>query len=147
MKLPMERADIERILPHRHPFLWLDRVLAVEPGKFCRAEKTMTPEEPFFAGHFPGRPIVPGVIIVEALAQTLGLAIATPSETADGELPPPKIGYLAKADVKFLQIVRPGETLSLEARFLSRAGNLTQMHCIARVGSVTVVEGRITVSL
>ena len=65
--------EIEAILPHRPPFLWVDRVESVEPGVRCVASKRIDPQEPFFAGHFPGEPILPGVFLVEAAAQTAGI--------------------------------------------------------------------------
>ena len=78
--LPLEAADIMRILPHRYPFLLVDRVVELEPGKRAVGIKQVTANEPQFTGHFPGRPIMPGVLMVEALAQTAGVAVLTLDE-------------------------------------------------------------------
>ena len=73
LTLPLDHAAIERILPHRYPFLLVDRVLECHPGHSIRALKNVTYNEPYFPGHFPGRPVMPGVIIIEAMAQTAGI--------------------------------------------------------------------------
>ncbi len=78
--LPLEAADIMRILPHRYPFLLVDRVIELEPGKRAVGIKNVTANEPQFTGHFPGRPIMPGVLMVEALAQACGVAVLTLDE-------------------------------------------------------------------
>ena len=80
LALPLEAAEIMRILPHRYPFLLVDRVVELEPGMRAVAIKQVTANEPQFTGHFPGRPIMPGVLIVEALAQTAGVAVLTLDE-------------------------------------------------------------------
>jgi len=112
-----ELADLRPILPHREPFLFVDRVLKLDPNKSIVAERTLRPEEPHFAGHFPGRPIMPGVLITEALAQTSGLLIGL-SEKLSSAAPPekPKAYFLALANMKFTHPAVPGDVLVLRAK-------------------------------
>jgi 3-hydroxyacyl-[acyl-carrier-protein] dehydratase len=103
--------EIMAIIPHRYPFLLLDRVLELEPGQRAVGEKLVSIGEPFFQGHFPGYPIMPGVLIIEALAQTACVAALSVPEYKD------KIGLFAGIDnVRFKRPVRPGDTLRLEVR-------------------------------
>ena len=107
--LPLEAADIMRILPHRYPFLLVDRVVELEPGKRAVGIKAVTANEPQFTGHFPGRPIMPGVLMVEALAQTAGIAVLTLDEYRG------KLGLFAGIDdCRFKRMVVPGDTLRLK---------------------------------
>jgi 3-hydroxyacyl-[acyl-carrier-protein] dehydratase len=101
--------DIMAIIPHRYPFLMVDRVLEVEAGVRAVGEKLVTINEPFFQGHFPGHPIMPGVLIVEALAQVGSVALLSVPEYQE------KLGYFAGIDrVRFRRVVHPGDTLRLE---------------------------------
>jgi 3-hydroxyacyl-[acyl-carrier-protein] dehydratase len=103
--------EIMAIIPHRYPFLMIDRVLELEPGLRAVGEKLVTIGEPFFQGHFPDYPIMPGVLIIEALAQTACVAALSVPEYKD------KIGLFAGIDsVRFKRPVRPGDTLRLEVR-------------------------------
>lgn len=124
-------ADIKQImsmLPHRYPFLLVDRVLAFEPGKSLRAIKNVTFNEPCFQGHFPGNPVMPGVLIVEAMAQASGLLVQlSASETNKDQ----QLYYLVKVDkARFNRIVGPGDQLILE---------ITQKRMLRRMG---LFEGR-----
>lgn len=112
VKLPIDAEGIAGILPHRYPFLLVDRVVELEPGKSIVAIKNVTLNEPFFQGHFPGHPVMPGVLIVEALAQASGLLIGlSGTHTRGGS----SIFYLAKVDnARFLKPVVPGDQLRLE---------------------------------
>jgi 3-hydroxyacyl-[acyl-carrier-protein] dehydratase len=108
------------LLAHRPPFLFVDEIVALEPGVSCTATWHLTGDEPFFAGHFPGRPTLPGVLMVEALAQTAGLA-ALSADAMAGKLP--LFGGIDKA--RFRRQVVPGDVLTLEAtlgRMSARAG-------------------------
>jgi len=109
-------ADIKGIMdiiPHRPPFLLIDRIIECEPGKNVAAEKGVTMNEPFFAGHFPGHPVMPGVLIIEALAQAGAFCILSVPENKG------KIGFFGAIDkVKFRQQVTPGGVLRLEVEII-----------------------------
>ena len=110
----LTNVDIKKIIPHRYPFLLVDRVIELEPGKRAVGIKNVTANEPFFQGHFPDFAIMPGVLIVEALAQTAGIC-ANAETTGDGS-GEAKLGVFASIDeMKFKYQVTPGDTLRLEA--------------------------------
>jgi 3-hydroxyacyl-[acyl-carrier-protein] dehydratase len=112
---PVEAGDIETYLPHRYPFLLLDRVLSmeIEPEKRIIGVKNVTANEPFFTGHFPGNPVMPGVLMIEAMAQAAGMLAHLAAEV-DGKKG--EVYYLVKVDnARFSQIVVPGDQLILEA--------------------------------
>lgn len=111
---PVEAGDIEKYLPHRYPFLLIDRVLemAVEPEKRLIGVKNISVNEPFFTGHFPGNPIMPGVLMIEAMAQAAGMLAHLDAEIEgkEGEL-----YFLIKVDnARFTQVVVPGDQLILD---------------------------------
>jgi 3-hydroxyacyl-[acyl-carrier-protein] dehydratase len=112
LQLPITSEQIMRLLPHRYPFLLVDKVIALEPGKTIQAVKNVTINEPFFPGHFPDHPVMPGVLILEALAQASGLLVMLSAEQSATN----QLFYFAKIDnARFSQIVRPGDQLILEA--------------------------------
>ncbi|HET7561614.1 MAG TPA: 3-hydroxyacyl-ACP dehydratase FabZ [Rhodanobacteraceae bacterium] len=112
--LPVDAERIAAILPHRYPFLLVDRVIELSAGESIVAIKNVTLNEPFFNGHFPGHPVMPGVLIVEALAQTSGLLLGLSGTASPDERP---IFYLAKVDnARFLKPVVPGDQLRLEVK-------------------------------
>ncbi|TAM96675.1 MAG: 3-hydroxyacyl-ACP dehydratase FabZ [Rhodanobacteraceae bacterium] len=114
VNLPVDAEQIAAILPHRYPFLLVDRVIELVPEQSIVAIKNVTLNEPFFQGHFPGHPVMPGVLIVEALAQASGLLIGLSGTHADRE---DRIFYLAKVDnARFLKPVVPGDQLRLEVQ-------------------------------
>ncbi len=119
-------------LPHRTPFIFIDKVLELRPGELAVCRKTFPPEEPFFRGHFPGEPIVPAVILTEALAQTAGIA-------GGGE----GRGFRLTAikAMKFPGAVRPQEEITLRAEKRGAVGGLWQFDVVARVGERVVAEG------
>ncbi|NGM17827.1 3-hydroxyacyl-ACP dehydratase FabZ [Xiamenia xianingshaonis] len=121
---PCDQEAVKRILPHRPPFLWVSRVIACEPGVRAVAELDVDPTLPLFEGHFPDYPVLPGVIIMEALAQTAAIALLV-DERFEGML-----GLFAGIDkAKFRRQVRPGEVLSLEANIV----RATKRMCAAEV--------------
>jgi 3-hydroxyacyl-[acyl-carrier-protein] dehydratase len=110
IETPLDIREILRLIPHRYPFLLVDRVVACEPGTSLQAFKQVSVNEPFFEGHFPGDPVMPGVLIVEALAQA-GCLLSQLSFDGEGERP---LYYLAGVnDARFKQPVRPGDRLDL----------------------------------
>ena len=112
----MDISEILKRLPHRYPFLLVDKVLACEPGSALTAIKNVTINEPFFQGHFPGKPVMPGVLIIEAMAQTTCL-LATATDTSEAEM----IYLLTGVDkVRFKRQVLPGDQLQLQAELLKR---------------------------
>jgi len=119
-------------LPHREPFIFVDAVLARVPGESARAEKTFPPETPFFAGHFPGAPLVPGVILAEALAQTAGLAAGQQGKS---------FRLAALKSMKFPGPAGPGEVIQLHARKTAVVGGLWQFETKATVDDRVVAEG------
>jgi 3-hydroxyacyl-[acyl-carrier-protein] dehydratase len=132
-----ERDPAALGLPHREPFIFIDTVLAVEPGHSAECRKTFPPEEPFFRGHFPGNPLVPGVILAEALAQTAGIAAGQPGMA---------FRLSAIKAMKFLAPVRPAEEIRLRARKAASVGGLWQFEVSATVGEGTVAEGLIVLA-
>jgi 3-hydroxyacyl-[acyl-carrier-protein] dehydratase len=129
----MEPSDpIRRGLPHREPFVFIDAVVSVDPGKSAICTKRFAASEPFFQGHFPDNPLVPGVLLTEAAAQTAGIAIGQPGKS-----------YLLSAirQMKFMQPVGPDTTVEFTATKTGEMGGLLQFHVSARVDGEIVVEG------
>lgn len=134
----LSNAEIQNIIPHRYPFLLVDRVIELEPGKRAVAIKNVTANEPFFQGHFPGYPVMPGVLIAEALAQTAGIAAAVAEEQKD------RLGMFASIEgMRFKNPVFPGDTLKLEAEILSSKLGVVKARVLATVDGKTAVQGEI----
>lgn len=132
-----------RYLPHRYPFLLVDRVIECEPGKRLVAIKNVSYNEPFFQGHFPGQPIMPGVLIMEALAQATGLLASesAPEEIGEKDL----IYYLVGLDkARFKRPVVPGDQLRLEVEYLRHKRNIWVFACRAGVDGEFVASAEIT---
>lgn len=131
---PAGRDVIEAVLPHRDPFVWVSRVLECEPGVSVKAELDVSPDLPLFEGHFPDYPVLPGVIIMEALAQAASFSILVARE-AEGAL-----GFFAGIDnAKFRNQVRPGGTLTLEATIVKSSRRLCVAEVKASVGDTVCV--------
>jgi 3-hydroxymyristoyl/3-hydroxydecanoyl-(acyl carrier protein) dehydratase len=143
-----ELADLLRLLPHREPFLFVDRVTKLDPHKSIVAERLLRAEEPHFAGHFPGRPIMPGVLIAEALAQTSGLLIGL-SEKLSSTAPPekPKAFFLAVTNIKFTHPAVPGDVLVLRATSDRQFAALHRFNVEATAGRNLIASGSLTLAL
>ena len=129
-KLPIEHDGVLKLLPHRYPFLMIDRVVEYERGKRVLCHKSVSGNEQFFQGHFPGRPVMPGVLVIEALAQAGGvLSHLDLDATQRGGL-----SYLVKVDkAKFSRMVLPGDRLELEVHLKRAIRNMTLYCGTARV--------------
>ena len=137
-RLVMDIRGILSSIPHRYPFLLVDRILELEPSKRIVALKNVTFNEPFFQGHFPGAPVMPGVLIIEALAQAGGLLLSQALEHKG------KVAVLLSLDkVRFRRSVRPGDQLLLEAEAIRVRSTSGHVRGRARVGKDVVAEAEI----
>lgn len=138
----MDVRDIQKIIPHRPPFLLVDKILECEPGKRAVGIKNVTINEPFFIGHFPEYPVMPGVLITEALAQVGAVALLQTEENKG------KIGFLAGLDgFRFRGQVVPGDTLRLEVEITRMKGSIGKGKAVAKVEDKIVAEGEIMFAL
>lgn len=134
--------DALKFLPHGPEFRFVDRLLAFEPGKKGSGQYTVRGDEPFLRGHFPGQPLFPGVLLVEAAAQLAGTVAQS-----DPSIPPmPGLKLTAMRGIKILGTARPGEMIQLEAEILQRLGNLIQARVSAGVNGQPVMQGELTLS-
>lgn len=133
--------QIRELLPHRYPFLLVDRVLEREAGKRIVGLKNVTINEPFFQGHYPTTPVMPGVLIVEAMAQVGGLAVGGAS-TADVL---PLLAAIEK--VRFRQVVKPGDQLIITATVINSRSGVVKIAASAEVDAKVVAEGELTFTL
>ncbi len=138
----LSAQDIQRIIPHRYPFLLVDRVLEIEEGHRIVAEKHVTMNEWFFQGHFPNYPIMPGVLIVEALAQAGAVALLSDSST-QGQIPL----FAGINGCRFRAQVGPGDVLRLEVEFVSRRGPIGKGRARALVGDKLAAEAELMFAL
>ena len=138
----MTTQEIMEILPHRHPFLLIDTVEEMEPGVRVVAKINVTFDEPYFAGHFPGNPVMPGVLIIEALAQTGAVAILSQPEWKG------KTAYFAGIDkAKFKKKVLPGDTLILETEIIKVKGPIGIGKAVARVDGKLACSAELTFAI
>jgi 3-hydroxyacyl-[acyl-carrier-protein] dehydratase len=139
LTLPIEAAEIMRILPHRYPFLLVDRIIELEPGKRVVAVKNVTTNEPQFTGHFPDRPIMPGVLLVEALAQAGAVAVLSLPEYAG------KLALFAGIDeCRFRRTVLPGDQVVLKIEVEKLRGMFGRARGVASVDGEVAAEGLIS---
>ena len=140
--MTLTSEQISELLPHRFPFLLVDRVLELTPGESCKALKNVTVNEPFFPGHFPGQPVMPGVLILESLAQTGALILQSLEEHQH------KMLYLAGADkVRFKKPVVPGDQLINDVKLLWYRRGFGRIIATASVNGEVVAEAEIAFSL
>jgi UDP-3-O-[3-hydroxymyristoyl] N-acetylglucosamine deacetylase/3-hydroxyacyl-[acyl-carrier-protein] dehydratase len=133
----LDIQEVMDILPHRFPFLMVDRILGFEGETKCTGMKTVSINEPYFAGHFPGHPVMPGVLQVEAMAQVASILLMKLAKSAS------RIGYFMSADeVKFRKPVFPGDTLLIHAELTkARSNRIAKAHCSCVVNGAVVSEG------
>ncbi|CAM3312885.1 3-hydroxyacyl-[acyl-carrier-protein] dehydratase FabZ [Brevibacillus invocatus] len=142
MKAPMDSTQIQAVIPHRYPFLLVDKITELELGKRAVGLKNVTINEPFFQGHFPGFPVMPGVLIVEALAQVGAVAMLSMEDNQG------KIGLFAGIDgFRFKDQVKPGDTLILEVEMTRVRGTVGKGHGRAMVNDKVVAEGDLMFAL
>jgi len=136
----IEVKDVMKVLPHRYPFLMIDRVVQLSEDR-CTAIKSVTINEPFFQGHFPARPIMPGVLIVEALAQAAGvLAVEALGLAGSGKL----VYFMAIEGAKFRQPVEPGVLLKLEVEFIQKRSSVCKFAGRATIDGKLAAEASFT---
>jgi 3-hydroxyacyl-[acyl-carrier-protein] dehydratase len=138
----LDVEDIQAILPHRYPFLLVDRVLELEPGKRAVGLKNVTINEAFFEGHFPGHAVMPGVLVLEAMAQVGGVLLLSMTGNEG------KIAYFGGMDkVRFRKPVLPGDSLITEVELLKNRGNVGKVKVVGRVDNQIVAEGEFIFAL
>jgi len=136
--MKLTRDQVLELLPHRPPFLLVDEVEELEPGVRCVATRTLSGDDFWFAGHFPGNPVMPGVLIVEALAQTATIAAASGGDIAG------KIGLFAGIDkVRFKRVVKPGDIMRLEAEIVAVHGPVGRAKVRATVAGQLACRGEL----
>ena len=147
MKTPeagLVSSHILGLLPHRYPFLLVDRVVALDPGTSLEAIKNVTINEPFFQGHFPGYPVMPGVLIVEALAQAGGILVIK----SQPQIPENKIFLFSGIEkMRFRKPVYPGDCLHLHATSIRQKHNIWKMQVEARVDEHIATQGVLTAAM
>lgn len=138
----LNNVEIQKIIPHRYPFLLVDKIVELEPGKRAVGIKNVTINEPFFQGHFPGNPIMPGVLMVEALAQVAGVTMLSLEEYQG------KLGVFTGIDeVRFKRQVVPGDTLRMEVEILAVKRNIAKVQAAAYVGEEVACKGELMFAL
>lgn len=139
--LPISIERIMQMIPHRYPFLMIDRVIEAVRGEHAVSVKNVTINEPFFVGHFPSKPVMPGVLIIEAMAQTSAvLVVDTLGAAAEGKL----VYFMSVEEAKFRKPVVPGDQLHIRAVKERNRGNVWKFACEATVDGKVVAEGVVT---
>ncbi len=140
--ISMDITEIMEMIPHRYPFLLVDKITECVPGKYSKGYKNITINEEFFQGHFPGNPIMPGVLQLEALAQcSAPILLKLPQFKG-------KLALFASIEnVRFKNIVRPGDRLDMEVQLVKLKGPIGKSHAIGRVDGKIVVEADMTAAM
>lgn len=128
--------ELMKVIPHRYPFLFVDRIIEVEEGKRIVGIKNVTINEPYFEGHFPGHPIMPGVLIIEAMAQVGGVLLMGGMTEAEAKV----VYFMSLDNVKFRRPVRPGDQLRFELEITQIRGRVCKMRGVAKVEGDIVAE-------
>jgi 3-hydroxyacyl-[acyl-carrier-protein] dehydratase len=136
VQLPMDIKAILDLLPHRYPFIMVDRILEFERGKTITGLKNVTMGEPFFQGHFPGEPVMPGVLILEGMAQVGSVLAYMSTDSIDGKL----VFFAGLDNVRFRKVVRPGDQLIFKMKLTRQKSKVTKMSGKAYVDDVLVTE-------
>jgi 3-hydroxyacyl-[acyl-carrier-protein] dehydratase len=136
----IEPVELLKLLPHRYPFLLVDRIIEVNADDSCIGIKNVTFNEPFFPGHFPNRPVMPGVLMIEAMAQTAG-AICT-KHTGAGDRPP-NVFFLTVDKAKFRKPVFPGDTIEYHMKKIQQRKTMWWFKGVAKVRGVIVCEAEV----
>ncbi|MBN1848385.1 MAG: 3-hydroxyacyl-ACP dehydratase FabZ [Deltaproteobacteria bacterium] len=145
IKLPLGYEDIIKIIPHRYPFLLVDKITELEPGKKIRGIKNVTANEPFFQGHYPGKPIMPGVLIIEAMAQVGGiLARLSVSGAMEKE---GDIFFMAIDKVKFRRPIVPGDQIIFELEPIRTGSKVWKLSGEAFVDDMMVAEAELMATI
>ena len=135
----IEAKEIMTLLPHRYPFLLVDRVVDLQEGEWLKAIKNISVNEPCFTGHFPGEPILPGVLILEALAQSMGILAFKTHELQGGEL----FYFAGIDDARFKRPVLPGDQMELHVEVLKERRGITSFTGVARVNGEVACEAKL----
>jgi 3-hydroxyacyl-[acyl-carrier-protein] dehydratase len=134
-------ARIMEMIPHRYPFLMVDRLIELDPGESAVGLKNVTLNEPQFQGHFPRAPVMPGVLIIEAMAQTSALLVVeTLGQETEGKL----VYFMSIDGARFRKPVEPGDTMMIHVRKKRRRGSVWKLACEARVDGVLVAQATLT---
>lgn len=141
--MTMDIQEIMALLPHRYPFLYVDRILELEPGERALARKCVSVNEPYFQGHFPGNPILPGVVVTEAFAQVAGVVAlsSAPDRANEG------VALLGLDKVRFRKPIRPGDVMEIEVTKDHERKDVWRFRCEARVDGQKVAEGMLTATV
>ena len=142
MAMQYDSNQIAEILPHRYPFALVDKIVDGEPGQWAKGIKCVTVNEPFFQGHFPQKHVMPGVLLIEAMAQVGGVAVlAVPEDRG-------KLAFLGRVkDARFKRQVVPGDVVELECRLTKRKGPIGVGECVATVDGETAVTAELTFAI
>lgn len=140
----IETSEIIKLIPHRHPFLFIDRVIPLEEGKSCVGIKNLTFNENFFQGHFPGNPVMPGVLVIEAMAQTASVLVSKSMDASNQNL---GVLFTGIENAKFKKVVYPGDKLELHVEKIKNRMNIWFFIGKAMVNGDIVAEAKFSAML